>query len=786
MKENNVFLLAKPVWIQNKRTVPNLQVGFRCDFFADRNKQYRLIITGATYYRIYLNGEFTGYGPARAGHGYIRYDELCLAVREGVNQLAVEVAGSNCTSFYTLPHSSFLCAEILENDEVICCTGRDFQALSLEKLRNIFAHRYSYQRGYGEVWNFDKNDRLTGWMTADGLPYERLCTVPVEETFIPRGVAAPAYKIVQASVLTESGRWKKRDFSELTLPRYMVRTANMNSQGFAIDEWTENPLEELYGDFLPDENTLKDMKAADDENATYTVNSGEYMIFKLPFNDTGFLKNKVLALQDSKVFVFFAEYNHGNGMVFYGLEGQANIVTYNLKKSDEAYELESFEPYVCQYIGIAVSEGKIALQIPQMREYSYPEYENLSLETEDPDLKKIMNAAINTFRQNTLDVFMDCPGRERAGWLCDSYFTAQSERMFTGKSCVEKVFLENFVMAREFPNLPAGMLPHNYPSGIARYNNGYIPQWAMWYVVELGEYCRTRTGADAAPFRTLCYDLLSWLRQYENEYGLLERMPGWNFVEWSKANDWTQDVNYPTNMLYSRMLFVMAELFGDEALRLRSEQLKKTIIQQSFTGEFFIDNAVRDENGVLRPTKNCSETCQYYAYFFDVADAADKRYEKLTKTLLEVFGPDRDADSVLPQVAPANAFIGNYLRLIILLRMGQFDKVLQDIRGYFKVMADVTGTLWEHNKLETKYAGASLNHGFASYAGVALMMALCGIRQIDYAGKKIRMEEGYLSGINYRICMNTPEGVLQVEEQRAKKTVRLPKGWKLAEIREQE
>ena len=59
-------------------------------------------------------------------------------------------------------------------------------------------------------------------------------------------------------------------------------------------------------------------------------------------------------------------------------------------------------------------------------------------------MDSIFNAAVETFKQNTLDIYMDCPSRERAGWLCDSFFTARAEHYLTGASTVEKNFLENF------------------------------------------------------------------------------------------------------------------------------------------------------------------------------------------------------------------------------------------------------------------------------------------------------------------------------------------------------
>lgn len=761
---------GQPIWLKNKREVPNLQAGFRCDFYADKEKLYQLRITGATFYRIFLNGRFIGYGPARAGYGYVKLDLMQLPVCEGKNKLAVEAAGYHCASFYTRPEKSFLCAEILEDGEVIKYTGHDFHALSLEKLRNIYAHRYSFQRAYGEVWNFDQSDLITHWTTAENLPYEKCSIFKIQEEYIERNLPMPDYHIIHAQKVEEYGRRVTKSSEELKMPRYFTNVSN-RVDGYLMSEWTEDPVSELYGDFLAE--------GIGELSDTYQLEKDQYMIFKFPTNNTGFLMNQIRAKSDSKICLFFSEYNYGNGMIFESLEGQCNIVTYNLKESNIPYELETFEPYVCQYLGIAVLEGKIDLQTPKLREYSYPEYENLKVETEDEKLNQIIYAAINTFRQNTLDVFMDCPGRERAGWLCDSYFTAQSERIFTGKNLVEKAFLENYVMAKEFPNIPAGMMPHNYPSSTKGYNSGYIPQWAMWYVVELGEYCQKRTGEDPEKYKRICYDLLEWLERYENSDGLLERMPGWNFVEWSKANDWTWDVNYPTNMLYSKMLSVMGELYADQKLSEKSETLRKKIVEQSFTGSFFIDNAVREKDGELHITTNCSETCQYYAYFFGIANKNEKCFQGLTDRLIHKFGPKRKISGEFPEIAYSNAFIGNYLRIIILLRMHCYEQALEDIYGYFGNMAQMTGTLWEYDDLEKAKQGGSLNHGFASFAGAALFMALCGISDMDFCKKTISYDEKFIAEKNFEALLGTEDGNIQITQHNGIKKIAIPEGWKI-------
>ena len=139
--------------------------------------------------------------------------------------------------------------------------------------------------------------------------------------------------------------------------------------------------------------------------------------------------------------------------------------------------------------------------------------------------------------------------------------------------------------------------------------------------------------------------------------------------------------------------------------------MKKAICELAWNGEFFEDNAVRDEKGNLVRTGHTTETCQYYAFYFDTASRTD--YPELFEKLLTKFGPKRDVSSVYPKVYQSNAIVGNYLRLELLLRYGYTDQVLAECCDFFLDMADMTGTLWEHARLTN-----SLNHGFASVAAV--------------------------------------------------------------------
>ena len=82
-----------------------------------------------------------------------------------------------------------------------------------------------------------------------------------------------------------------------------------------------------------------------------------------------------------------------------------------------------------------------------MREYKHPQPVGAAFACSDEQLNTLYRAGIETFRQNTLDVFMDCPSRERAGWLCDSYFTSRVARDLTGTTVVEQAFFRELPVA---------------------------------------------------------------------------------------------------------------------------------------------------------------------------------------------------------------------------------------------------------------------------------------------------------------------------------------------------
>ena len=150
------FVSAKPIWPKGRETEKNLFVGFRASFKAPAQERVILRATGATLYRVCLNGQFLGHGPARGPHGYYRVDEWDLTdkLQPGVNVVAFEVAGYNVNSYYLLDQPSFLQAEVVADGKVLASTdghGAPFTATILkERVQKV--QRYSFQRPFSEVY----------------------------------------------------------------------------------------------------------------------------------------------------------------------------------------------------------------------------------------------------------------------------------------------------------------------------------------------------------------------------------------------------------------------------------------------------------------------------------------------------------------------------------------------------------------------------------------------------------------------------------------------------------
>lgn len=686
-----MFNQARPIWAHHQReTLSDGEMNITLCFKTVLEKgEYSAVIAAADDYQLFINGRFISAGPARAAHGFARCDRLQFNIEEEQAAVVFIVSSYNVFNYCYIKQHGFFCCEIFMGEELTAATGVcGFTARLLEE-RVHRTDRYSYQRPYTEIYHYSPawNEYIVSCADEDSL---ELYEVPFP-VMLKRDTPYPDYAVKAPLRFIAQGTGQiNPENADMSNDYFMIQTPDIPFESFGTN-LEERPCGEIRRMKFNIEKIL------DAPYGDFALKNGGFLSCEMERDYTGFICCDIECSRPGVLCFLFDEVLT-NGDIDPLRLGCVNNLKLVLQPG--IYRFTSMEPYTFKYLKIAVFKGECLIKDLHLKEYAFPEAELKNSLELSGKMQEIYQAAIETFRQNVLDIYMDCPSRERGGWLCDSFFTSRVEFLLTGSCRVEKAFLENFILPEAFRDVPHGMLPMCYPSD--HLNRRFIPNWAMFFVLELREYIQ-RTGDSELlqKARPRLEELLKYFKGFENADGLLEDLEGWVFVEWSRANDedLVRGIHFPTNMLYSRMLEDASCLLDSPELMRKSLRLKRIIREKAYTGLFFKDNAASEE---------CTEVCQYYAFFTNVADRVS--YPELYNTLKTQFGPQRKENNPYPEVAFANAFIGNYLRLEMLSENDEREQVLGEIEGYFADMAQKTGTLWEHDSPQ-----ASCNHGFASH-----------------------------------------------------------------------
>ena len=757
------------VWPDGLSHEMNTLVAFRADFESPEDGGC-LDLTAWYSYRILLNGAFVAHGPARGPEGVFRRDRIRLSFRPGVNHLQIEVAGYNCRNYYQMRQPPFLMAEVRSSDgSLLAATGRDFRAFLLPRVQKV--PRYSYQRTFSEAY------------VVPGIEKGPLKLVSVPRPMvIERGADYPAYEF--------NGRMAPLSFSSVredpSRPVPDVRYVNLPSENDWMDGFDLTNL--TVNSFATACRLVHDGRraatTAEKAMTSFPLVSGRSAVFDNGLNDTGFFGLEVSVETPGRLFVTFDEVLTdgevgGVNRCFH----TCNAVVWDFTERG-TYRVETFEPYTLRYLETSVLSGQMRVSSPTFRSYKNAAAGRVSFKSSDPVLDGVFAAGVESFRQNAVDVLTDCPSRERAGWNCDSYFTASAATLLTGGTVCERLHLENFAVPDRYERFSLGVLPSCYP---ADSESCFIPNWSMWFVLQLEEYLG-RSGdrhlADRLQPHVIHAVEAFW--KYRNSDGLLENMPGAFYVGYGRPNELRKDVNYPTCMLWAEMLDACNRLYGRPDLAEEAKRVRREVLRQSWTGTWFCDNAVRQSDGSLKLSGECTETCQYYAFFFKVA--TPETHSVLWRTLLDDFGPrrfsvDRKTLKSHPDIWVSDLFVGDFLRLKLLERAGLAERLLDESKIYFSYMAERTGTLWE-------LFGPTWSccHGFCSYVTRSILRGAVGLLDVDHVRKTVMFAAGDPLQVPCDVSLPLDGGTLSIscarENGAARRTVSVPAGWRFSEEQE--
>lgn len=680
---------AKPIWINRLDDQPNLLVRFRWRLPAGDDRVLR--ITAHTRYRLFLKGVgFTG--PAPSAKGTARIDEI--PVLPDISEVEILVWAAQANSFAFVRQHPFLCGELMDGaGEVLSWTGDGTQSAELVTSFIRETARMSYMQPCTEAYQFPSTSLPLGLIPVElGEDFQWLRRhspiVPAGEELYPTTLAAaPFHRYPDTQV--------RRGRSLDHLQRDLV--------GYSEDSLKWNPLIELG-------------QIEFQRQGPYAAGSRIATIAGWNQLNTGWIRVRLSCKQPGRLAIDLKEWSNfgGDGTFGSGSEEepwqdcqQSLLVEAEVAREIELISLHAYTFQEARFLPLTgdfevLSVSTVPLERP------IADDARATTETWGEADALVYRAAIRTLEQNAFDLFTDCPTREHAGYLCDSFFTARAAHRFYGDASLEAEFIENFArfeLADDHgKDWPTWMLPMCYPSDPL--GQTFIPQWPMWLGLQLVE--AQQRGVPVAVLSLAAQKLATFSRGilgFKNEFGLLEDLPGWNFIEWSKANDRVGGVHFPTQLLFAAQLDAIAQLLGEPHWSVEANQIRASVAQ--FLGErtFLPDHAIREE-GSLRVQHGASTVGQLFGLTFGYLSMDDPLWIDFLLGKLET------------ECSPVNAFIGGVLHLDLLIQVATPASLVhaqQLIANTYLPMAQKTKTLWENFRPE-----ASLCHGFASVIGLYL------------------------------------------------------------------
>jgi alpha-L-rhamnosidase len=135
-----------------------------------------------------------------------------------------------------------------------------------------------------------------------------------------------------------------------------------------------------------------------------------------------------------------------------------------------------------RYLQLRVTTKSEALTIVDISGtfIGYPFKQNASLQTDDQDIKKIMEIGWRTARLNAVETYTDCPYYEQLQYIGDTRIQAMISLYNSGDDRLVRNALNNMDNSRR----PEGITLSRHPSKTPQ----YIPTFSLWYIGMLHDY----------------------------------------------------------------------------------------------------------------------------------------------------------------------------------------------------------------------------------------------------------------------------------------------------------
>ena len=562
-------------WTEEDRKQTRL-VCYRATLFCGEVPEHRTLqISADSRYKLFVNGTFLSFGPAK-GDGEVRYyDTVDLApfLHEGKNILAVSVLhcpedpdnGGN----HSLFRGPLPMLYLSEGEDLRC---RVLRSVSFPAEEQRFAPLQIHE------WH-EKDPERAGWPMPE-----------YDDTFW--------------------GKVRVPEKGEMSVPFYPE-----NLQPRPIPDMVRE--EKLF--------PLPEHVIPARSEQTFTLDAGE--------ETCAFLSLPLLGGKDAEIRIQYSECyvtHRGKGDRTDSLNGY--LEGYEDRYVVSGTEGERFEPFwwrTFRYLQVTVRTAGEDLTLGDLHceTTGYPLAVKSRVQTSDETLSPIWDISLRTLKRCMHDTYIDCPYYEQLQYIMDTRSQILYTYAVSADDRLARKALEEFRRGQR----PDGLINCSYPN----VNVNIIPTFSIYYILMLHDHMMY-FGDKKLIRRHLptVQRILDFFREHLTEEGLVGNIGGvngkapfWSFIDW--AEEWMATEGMPTagldgpitmeSLLYLYGLQTAAKL-EDYAGGERGEEYRR----QADTLQQVLLQTCTDDEGFLRDGPHRTERSQHAQVFGILTDTLDE------------------------------------------------------------------------------------------------------------------------------------------------------------------
>jgi alpha-L-rhamnosidase len=484
---------------------------------AEKPASFIVHVSGDNRYKLFVNGRQVSQGPARGDLYFWNFETVDLApfLNAGANTVAAVVWNDGRQK----PEAqiTYLTAFIMQGD-----TEKE------------------------EVLN--TND---SWKTMK------------DESYQPRLVRVPGYYVAGPGEIVDMGKhikgWEKKDFDDgkWVKPRAigggLTKDAAVNSSGWMLVPSPLPPME-MTVQRLSATRKAENVKVPSGFPSTKTKVTIPANTKAVVLLDQGFLTNAYPTLLFSQGRNASMAMAYAEGLYIRSNAGQSDFRMANLTKENrnevdgkffigkadsvvsDGSNNQEFTPLwwrTYRYIQIRIytCEEPLVLEDIYGTFTGYPFALKATLQSADPEMRKILDIGWRTARLCAFETYMDCPYYEQLQYIGDARIQAMVSYYNAGDDRLARYGLTLMDHSR----IPEGITLSRYPTDLHQ----QIPTFSLWWVAMLHDYYMYRNDSnfirDKLPGTR---EVMSFFQRYQQGDGSLKKVPYWVFTDWVQSKGW--------------------------------------------------------------------------------------------------------------------------------------------------------------------------------------------------------------------------------------------------------